>query len=189
MMEMKDLILNSAQRLVQQRGFNGFSYADVAEEVGIRKASLHHHFPSKNDLGVALIRSYCEQFDGELAHIDQSKLKADERLRAYVKLYRNTLHNDCMCLCGMLGTEVTILAESMRPELRGFFVHNTEWLSELLATGKLQKRLRFNGAAADHARLFLSFLQGALMLARATGDLAAFDRSAEIMLSMLSKTV
>lgn len=186
-MEMRDQILSSAQRLVQQRGFNGFSYADVAEEVGIRKASLHHHFPSKNDLGVALIKSYCEQFDIELARIDQSKLKADARLHAYVKLYRNTLRNDRMCLCGMLGTEVITLDESMRPELRHFFVRNTEWLSELLATGKLQKCLRFNGAAADYARLFLSVLQGALLLARATGDHAAFDRSTEIMLGTLSK--
>ena len=77
-MDMREHILASAQRLAQQRGFNGFSYADIAEEVGIRKASLHHYFPTKTDLGLALIEVYSTQFDSALLRISGSPSNAHE---------------------------------------------------------------------------------------------------------------
>ena len=81
-MEMRDQILVSAQRLVQQRGFNGFSYADIAVEVGIRKASLHHYFPTKTDLGLALIEVYSGRLNSALLNISGSSLSADAKLGA-----------------------------------------------------------------------------------------------------------
>ena len=85
-MEMKEQILTSAQRLVQQRGFNGFSYADIAAEVGIRKASLHHHFATKTDLALALIEGYSAALNTELARISALPVQVDEKLRAYMAL-------------------------------------------------------------------------------------------------------
>lgn len=180
-------ILASAQRLVQQRGFNGFSYADIAEEVGIRKASLHHYFPTKVDLGLALIQAYSTQFDSELIGISGSSLPANAKLGAYVALYRGALKADRMCLCGMLASESLTLDAAMLPSLKHFFVRNTEWLTEVLAAGKSQGLLAFSGAAADYARAFLSTLQGALLIARATGDHKAFDRTTSLLITGLRK--
>ncbi len=186
-METKEHILASAQRLVQQRGFNGFSYADVAEEVGIRKASLHHHFASKADLGVALIESYAAQFDDALAHIDAGGGTPLDRLKAYVAIYRNTLQSDRICMCGMLATEVLTLDASMLPKLTRFFTRNTEWLEQVLTEGKAQAALFFDGAAADHARAAVSTLQGASLVCRSTGDLEAFDRTTALLIHGFSR--
>lgn len=186
-MEMKEQILASAQRLVQQRGFNGFSYADIAAEVGIRKASLHHHFPSKTDLGVALIEEYSAQVDGARTRISGLGLLADAKLRAYVALFRATLDSERMCMGGMLASEWMTLDASMLPALKRFFARNTEWLTEILAGGVTQKQLELSGSAADHARVFLATLQGALLIARATGDYDGFDRSAALLISGLTR--
>ncbi len=186
-MDTKEHILTSAQRLVQQRGFNGFSYADVADEVGIRKASLHHHFASKADLGVALVDMYAAQFDQALANIDQNETSALKRLDAYVEIYRSTLDSDRICMCGMLATEALTLDAAMLPKLKRFFSRNTEWLAELLAAGRSQGVFAFEGAAADHARVALSVLQGASLVCRSSGDLDAFDRTTALLVNFFSR--
>lgn len=186
-MDTKEHILASAQRLVQQRGFNGFSYADIADEVGIRKASLHHHFASKADLGVALVESYAAQFDDALARIDCACTSAHDKLAAYVAIYRATLAGDRICMCGMLATEALTLDTSMLPKLKRFFARNTEWLAQVLAEGRSQGVFAFDGAAADHARVALSTLQGASLVCRSSGDIDAFDRTAELLVNGFSR--
>jgi TetR/AcrR family transcriptional regulator, transcriptional repressor for nem operon len=180
-MTTRDSILSSAQHLVQQRGYNGFSYADIADEVGIRKASLHHHFPTKTDLGLALIERYAADFEDALQSIDAAKIKADTKLLRYVALYRATLEADRMCLCGMLSTEALTLDAALLPKLRQFFERNTEWLAAILSAGRDDSRFQFSGSATDHARAFQAALQGALMMARASGDAADFDHTIKLM--------
>lgn len=183
-MTTRESILSSAQHLVQQRGYNGFSYADIADEVGIRKASLHHHFPTKTDLGLALIERYAADFDVALESIDAAKIKADTKLLRYVALYRATLEADRVCLCGMLAAEALTLDAALLPKLRQFFARNTEWLATVLSAGRDDARFQFSGSATDHARAFLAALQGALMMARSSGDATDFDRT----IKLLSKT-
>jgi TetR/AcrR family transcriptional regulator, transcriptional repressor for nem operon len=184
-MDTRDQILSSAQRLVQQRGFNGFSYADVADEVGIRKASLHHHFPSKSDLGLALIERYSADTERGLERISSENSRADERLNAYVSLYSQALAQNRMCLCGVLASEALTLDEALRPKIDRFFARNIEWLTEVLAAGKSQRLFVFTGSAADHARLLLSSLQGAMLMARASGDRDGFSRTADMLMKGL----
>lgn len=186
-MDTRERILESAQRLVRQRGFNGFSYAVVAEEVGIRKASLHHHFASKVDLGVALMAEYTETVGAELARISKSHARADAQLEAYVAMYRSSLEQQCMCLGGMLASDAMTLDPAIVPELRNFFAANTDWLTEVLAAGKSQGVLFLTKPAAQHARMFLSAVQGALLIARATGDGEAFDQATSLLIQGLSK--
>lgn len=181
-METREQILQSAQRLVQQRGFNGFSYADVAQEVGVRKASLHHHFPSKTDLGVALIAAYTTQLHTALESLEH--LPAPDALRAYVRLFRATLDAERVCLGGMLASDALTLDASMLPHLRGFFELNLRWLSAVLARGQADGSLRPSTAAPQaQARLWLSSLQGALLLARACGDADHLAQTGQLLLS------
>lgn len=184
-MDTKELILNSAQKFVQQRGFNGFSYADVAEEVGIRKASLHHHFATKADLGMALIERYSLILSNELARIGSLSMPADEKLRAYIAIYHFTLEADRVCMGGMLAADVLTLDAVMLPSLKHFFAINTDWLTELLAEGKSQKIFTLSSSAANHARLLVSTLQGALMIARATGNRDAFEQTTSLLIENL----
>lgn len=186
-MDTKEHILTVAQKLVQQRGFNGFSYADIAEEVGIRKASLHHHYATKAELGVALLASYSTQLDNELQRISALPVKADVKLADYAAIFRSSLSADRMCMGGMLASEWLTLDPAMLPSLKRFFERNVEWLTEVLAEGKSQKLFNLSGSAADHARILLSALQGALLIARATGDHAAFEGTALLLLKSLTR--
>ena len=106
-------VLDVAERLIQTRGFNGFSYADVAEEVGITKASLHYHFPTKADLGLSLVHRYQENFEEALAELARGGGDTRTLLEGYAELYRSVLRKDRMCLCGMLAAEHSTLPAPM----------------------------------------------------------------------------
>jgi TetR/AcrR family transcriptional repressor of nem operon len=186
-MEMRDKILSCAQQLVQQRGFNGFSYADIANEVGIRKASLHHHFPTKVDLGLTLIKVYSEQLNNALINISSSSLPANDKLLEYIALYRGSLDAKRMCLGGMLATEVQTLDPVMLPSLKHFFTRNTEWLTEILIEGQSQQLFFLGESAANYARMLLSTLQGALLISRATGNAETFEQAVSSLMTSLMR--
>ena len=107
-------ILDVAERLVQVRGFNGFSYADIAAELQITKAALHYHFASKAALGEALIARYAGRFMGALASLDTAEGTPSAKLDAYAGLYLRVLRNRKMCLCGMLAAEYQTLPQPMQ---------------------------------------------------------------------------
>src|SRR5215510_10195148 len=132
-------ILDIAERLVQTRGFNGFSYADIAQTLRVTKASLHYHFPAKADLGQRLIERYEKNFLGALEAIDAGAKGAPEKLRRYAAIYEDVLKDNRMCLCGMLAAEFGTLPKSMRDEMRHYFDTNEAWLAGVVQEGKKAK--------------------------------------------------
>lgn len=179
-------ILDAAERLVQLRGFNGFSYADVASELNITKASLHYHFASKATLGEALITRYGERFAAALATIDAGPTAARAMLLAYADLYAGVLEGQRMCLCGMLAAEYQTLPETMQHAVIAFFDQNEAWLARVLAQGKRRGDLRFNGSARELARALLSGLEGALLTSRPYSDPARFQTTARRLIAALT---
>jgi TetR/AcrR family transcriptional repressor of nem operon len=163
-------ILDVAERLVQVRGFNAFSYADVAADLGLTNAALHYHFPTKSDLGEALISRYAARFVGALLEIDGSLVDPLRKLDAYVDLYAEVLRHRRMCLCGMLAAEYETLSVGMQGAVALFFEKNENWLAEVLAEGLRDGQLRFAGSALDEARSIVSGLEGAMLIARSLGD-------------------
>src|SRR6516165_6091069 len=153
-------VLDTAERLVQVRGFNGFSYADIAAELQITKASLHYHFATKADLGEALINRYSTRFFGALAEVDAAGVAAPAKLAAYAKLYADVLSEQKMCLCGMLAAEYPTLPRPMQAAVVGFFDHNEGWLETVLEQGRDEGSLAFAGPATDTARMIVSGLEG-----------------------------
>src|SRR3712207_4553843 len=121
-------ILDISERLVPSRGFNGFSYADVASELGITKGSLHYHFAGKAELGEALIDRYAARFADALRAIDEREGDAEARLEAYAGIYADVLRDGRMCLCGMLAAEYETLPQPMRDAVLRFFDENDTWL-------------------------------------------------------------
>jgi TetR/AcrR family transcriptional repressor of nem operon len=171
-------ILDVAEQLVQSRGYNGFSYADIAGELGITKASLHYHFASKADLGGALIDRYSARFAEALEQIDGTTSGARAKLDGYAGLYADVLREDRMCLCGMLAAEYQTLPERMHGSVIRFFDHNLTWLAAVLAQGESDGELSLDGSPADAAQTVLSTLQGAMLVARPYRDLARFQAAA-----------
>jgi TetR/AcrR family transcriptional repressor of nem operon len=181
-------ILDIAERLVQVRGFNGFSYADIASELGITKASLHYHFPGKAELGEALIARYAARFADALKAIDRRADDAPAKLEAYARIYADVLRDRRMCLCGMLAAEYDTLPDPMRERIIGFFDDNQEWLTGVLEQGESEGAMRVSGSASDAAQSIVSGLEGALLIARPYGDVDRFDTAATRLLASVSAT-
>jgi TetR/AcrR family transcriptional repressor of nem operon len=181
-------ILDIAERLVQTRGFNNFSYADIAAELGITTASLHYHYPGKAELGKALITRYARQFSEALSQIEQHQPNACAKLEAYAGLYADVLKGNRMCMCGILAAEYQTLPTPMRTEVIRFFDDNQKWLSGLLAEGQTDRTLAFSGAAEDVAQNILSTLEGAMLVSRPYGDLQRFNAAADQLLASLRNT-
>jgi len=183
-----DRILDAAELLVQTRGFNGFSYAHVAAELGITKASLHYHFRGKGELGEALIARYTERFAAALETFDSGERDARDKLTAYADLYSGVLRGKRMCLCGMLAAEYETLPKPMADAIVRFFDANHAWLTQLLASGRAQGTLDFEGDPDDSAQAILGGLEGALLVARPYGDPARFDAAAGRILAPFARS-
>jgi TetR/AcrR family transcriptional regulator, transcriptional repressor for nem operon len=179
-------ILDVAERLAQVRGFNGFSYADIAAELGITKAALHYHFASKADLGEALIGRYATRFSEALAVIDAGPAAAPAKLRGYAELYVDVLRNQRMCLCGMLAAEYPTLPDAMRASVVSFFDQNEAWLQAVLEQGRGDGSLQFSGSARDVARMIISCLEGAMLVTRPYDDVPRFQDAAASLVESLT---
>jgi TetR/AcrR family transcriptional repressor of nem operon len=178
-------ILDVAEELAQTRGFNGFSYADIAERLFVTKASLHYHFPSKAELGRALIVRYRSTFARALQAIDLDASDVPEKLRRYVGLYESVMLHDRMCLCGMFAAEYATLPPPMQDELREFFDANEDWLTSVLENGRRAGLLEFHQPAQERARVLVGALEGAMLVARTYGDAARFRAVAQHVLEDL----
>ena len=179
-------VLDVAERLVQVRGFNGFSYADIAAELQITKASLHYHFATKADLGEALIARYATRFIAALDAADNDRTSAPAKLSAYAKLYADVLSQQRMCLCGMLAAEYPTLPAPMQSAVVEFFDHNEVWLQAVLEQGRNEGSLDFTGPARDTARMIISGLEGAMLVTRPYGDAGRFQVAADSLLASLT---
>ena len=181
-------MLDVAERLVQQRGFNAFSYADVASELHITKAALHYHFAGKAELGAALLSRYASRFAEALSAIDADACDARRKLAAYTDLYLDVLRKKRMCLCGMLAAEFQTLPEPMRDIVIRFFNDNETWLARVLDKGQDDGSLRLSGSSNDTARMIVATLEGAMLVALPYGDLARFEAAAKSLVGSLVAT-
>jgi TetR/AcrR family transcriptional regulator, transcriptional repressor for nem operon len=184
--ETSQRILDVAERLVQTQGFNGFSYADIAAELHVTKASLHYHYATKAELGTELIARYHGTFQRALDAIAAGEADARRRIRRYAELYAGVLRKDRMCLCGMLASEFATLPRPMKDAVNRFFDANERWLADVLEQGRKARSLRFRGPAREVARTLVASLEGAMLVARSYGDPARFDAAAERLIAQLA---
>jgi TetR/AcrR family transcriptional repressor of nem operon len=179
-------ILDVAERLVQVRGFNGFSYGDIATELEVTTAALHYHFAGKAELGEALIVRYAARFADALARIDAGGGDARAKLEAYATLYLDVLREQRMCLCGMLAADYQTLPEQMRAAVVRFFDDNEAWLVRVLEQGKAEGTLRFTGSPAEAAQMIVGGLEGAMLVARPYGDTTRFQAAADRLVASIA---
>ena len=181
MSTMREQLVDRAIGLVRVRGYADFSYADLAQAVGISKPSIHHHFPTKEDLGLAIVDAYGEAYFAHLAAIDAAGGDRRRKIAAFAGIYREALKAGQACLCGMLASEVAILPERVRAGVARFFEGNVRWLEAVLADdgAGAKRQARRGGRRSSEARtlasLVLSTVQGALFVARTSGNAQVFE--------------
>lgn len=166
----KRAILDLAESYLQEKGFNGFSYAHIASKLGVKNAAIHYHFPSKEDLGCAVVQRYRDRFKLWVNNARIKNLPPQGKLDWFFSLYANMCVDcDKICLAGVLEAEFSSLPDSLRAQTEALTSELLAWLGSMLDEGREAGVFRFNGDPADKAALILSSLQGALQMARALG--------------------
>lgn len=160
----REQLVAHAQTLIRQRGYNGFSYRDLAELVGVKTASIHYYFPQKDDLLLAAVCDYANRVMKMLDGIDSS-LPAVERLERYEELFING-PRDQVCMCGMLAADLASVSEKVRDGLQRFFRMHESWLAKVLEDGAREGTLKSTGDVQADARALFAALQGALLASR-----------------------
>ncbi len=171
-MDTADRILTTAEELMQTRGYNGFSYQDLADAIGIRKPSLYHHFPSKADLGRAVIGAYRDRMRRVADQLDAVEgIDPVSALTLYLEpMLEIGRRPGAACLCGVLGSEFSAMPEEMQAEVTAFFEEHLDFLERLLARGRAEGAFRFEAEPRAVARLALSLIEGAMILKRSIDD-------------------
>lgn len=179
-------ILDVAQDLVQERGFNAMGYTDISRILGIRNASIHYYFPKKTEMGTALVRRYRQRLEGQLRGIDEAAVSPAEQLEHYFAVYRAVVHEDGkICLCTVLAGDYNTLPQEMQGEVRAFFELNEAWLTKVFGAGQADRTLRFSGTPEQAAYSFLANLEGTMLLTRSTGDVRRLEAFAHYSLETL----
>jgi len=175
-MNTSEKILSCARTLIVAGGYNGFSYADIAEVVGIRKASIHHHYPNKVDLVKALVVEHRRATQEGLEQLRQAIPDALEQLRAYVQHWENCIGDLSapFCVCALLAGELPILPQEVAVEVRAYFRYLSGWMASVLDEGVRQGTVRLSTDPGAEAEVFMATVHGAMLSARAYGDVAVF---------------
>jgi TetR/AcrR family transcriptional regulator, transcriptional repressor for nem operon len=168
----REAILAAARRTAQAHGYGGLNFRDLAEEVGIKAASIYHHFPSKADLGAAVARRYWQDAAANLESMLAETPDPVCCLRRYPDLFRRSLASDNrMCLCSFMAAEYDDLPEAVKKEVQTFADVNVAWLSKVLSAGAVVN----SGESEQRARAIFAAVAGAQLIARSRSDISLFD--------------
>jgi len=163
----KDKILDLASIILQERGYNGFSYSHIAKQLGIRNAAIHYHFPAKADLGAAMIQRYQDQFDSWVNHNEQKFDNQHEKLLdAYTAIPRSFINRQhTVCPLAVLEANYTVFPDQMQLLTQSLSKQIRAWLRVILDSGRRAGVFTFDGLAEDKALIISAALQGASMMA------------------------
>lgn len=182
-----DNILSCAQSLIVAGGYNGFSYADIAKVVGIRNASIHHHFGSKADLVRALVFRYREEALVGIADMERRISDPAEQLRVYTGFWEACIASptSSFCVCALLASEIPVLPEEVTIEVKAHFRMISSWLTSVFERGVKQGCLELAATPKEEAEIFMATVHGAMLSARAYGDAKTFGAITRLLLNRL----
>jgi TetR/AcrR family transcriptional repressor of nem operon len=181
-------ILASARSLIVSGGYNGFSYADIADVVGIRKPSIHHHFPSKAELVRTLVVDYRKAAEEAIGNLERVITEPLDQLRAYIGYWKTCIGDASapFCVCALLANELPVLPEEIALEVRAYFRFLSGWLTSVLERGAAQGVVKLTDTPRIEAEAFMATVHGAMLSARAYGDTTIFGTIMDPQLARLA---
>jgi TetR/AcrR family transcriptional regulator, transcriptional repressor for nem operon len=183
----KRTILNLTESLLMDMGFNGFSYAHIASELGVKNAAIHYHFPTKEDLACTVIQRYRDRFQLWINNARVRDLPPEKKLDWFLSIYTDMrADKGKVCLVGAMETEFNSIPEGLQVEVEALHKELLAWLQATLAEGREAGVFNFNGEPAGKAALMLSSLQGALQMARALGTKKFRDVVEQLKLDLIA---
>lgn len=186
--EMAEKILKTADSLMVQRGYSAFSYADISDAVGIRKASIHHHFPSKAGLAVAVLKAHRERVLQGTEMLDSQIENPLARLQAYVQYWEGCIRGKTVsfCVAALLGAEMPSLPEEVQAEVHLHFTALGDWLERTLKAGVKKQVIQLQSTAATEAQGLMATVHGAMLSARALENCDVFKIVTDAALKRIS---
>ncbi|MHA2097763.1 MAG: TetR/AcrR family transcriptional regulator [Candidatus Kariarchaeaceae archaeon] len=178
-------ILKTALKFIQSKSYNSFSFSDIAKEVGIKKASVHYHFESKEILGIAAVKNYKEKIHYLTQKLDKSTRDPWEKLEHYFAFFKHGLSEDYVCPAAVLSAEINSIPKEMENELKMLFDYYMEWLAEILKLGQDKGEFHFTKKPIEMALFVASAIEGAMLFARAYNKPNHFDITVESISEML----
>lgn len=188
--ETAERILKAASILMVERGYSAFSYADISEAVEIRKASIHHHFPTKADLVAAVLKAHRERLVQGTELLDQQIEDPLKRLQAYVEYWDGCIRSRTVpfCIAALLGAELPSLPEPVQAEVRLHFIALGEWLERTLKAGVKKRVIKLQRSSTIEAELLMATIHGAMLSARATGNGDVFQTVSAAAISRITNS-
>ncbi|WP_334237821.1 TetR/AcrR family transcriptional regulator [Terriglobus sp. ADX1] len=186
---MAERILKTAEALMVDRGYSAFSYADIADAVKIRKPSIHHHFPTKAGLVVAVLKSYRKRLMEATEMIDSQIKNPWKRLEAYVQYWEGCIRDRTapFCIAALLAAELPSLPEEVQAEVTLHFQTLSGWMERVLNEGVTAGVIRLQAPAATEAQTLMAIVHGAMLSARATGNCEVFQLVTSAALQRIAK--
>lgn len=181
-MNTRDEIVYRADRMIRSRGYNAFSYNDISADMHLRPAAIHYHFPTKNELGLEVIRQEMDRLTG--FRLQGGKLSGEDQLKRLFYTFHRQSFEPQVCLMGALTSEFATFDESLQKKIQELCAVILGWVTECLEEERLAKRMSFEGAAGDRALLVVSTLLSSLLLGRVMGR-EVFGRMADRLLEDL----
>lgn len=169
-------IIQRTNELLASGGYNGFSYADIAELVDVRKASIHHHFPTKADLVKATVALHRDATRRGLRSLDELTADPLARLVAYSRFWAECIEQASppICICALLAAELPAIPAEVADEVKGHFEDLHAWMASVMEAGTSAGGMRLMGTPSAEASVFIASIHGAMLAARATGDASLF---------------
>jgi TetR/AcrR family transcriptional repressor of nem operon len=180
----REQLVEHALVLIGRRGFNGFSYRDLAELVGVKTSSIHYYFPSKDDLVLEAVREYGVRKQARLRAIDTS-LPCAEQARQYLAPLRAGAGTDQACLVGMLSADVLVLPDAVRSAMQDFIRFNEQWLARLFEQAAARRKAPYPVPPRQLAQVVFGALQNGLISARLFGTPERLDAAAALLASAM----
>lgn len=167
MTDTKTSIVSIGDQLVRQKGYNAFSYADISKQLQIKNAAIHYHFPTKTDLGLAIIEQHLHNMEVFKKHTED--LSPLQQVQAFLGIYEKIKTDQKVCLVGAMATDWDTLEPSIRNKMQTFTDLFLQWLTAVLEAGLQSGAFRFVGTAHTKALMLISNMLAATQLARITG--------------------
>ena len=159
-------IANLAEHYIQTRGFNGFSFRDIQNELGITTATIHYHFKTKQDLANTVIERYVQRYQAKLNRIHQQHELAQSKLTAFADEFIKTHQSNKLCLCGMFASDIYSLSKEILMPLNRFVDINHAWLTDVIKQGITNNEFQQDTNPEGVAKLYFSALEGGLLMGK-----------------------
>ncbi|BDU26869.1 TetR/AcrR family transcriptional regulator [Flavobacterium sp. GSB-24] len=167
-MTTRESIIEKADQLIRDKGYNAFSFKDISNDIGIKTASIHYHFPTKSNLGVATIKEHIERVE-----ILKEKVANESpltKLQAFLEVQAKIKKENKVCIVGSLATDLNTLDDSIKTELQQFAQLVITWLTAILIEGKEQNIFDFDMAPRTKAIMIITNMVAIVQLSRLTID-------------------